>query len=102
ARDFGAPIGAVFSNVKVWNLSIGGASAPTITQPVSNATINTTVAFVEWNGGPHSRYQVRVTHVNDPDSSIAWDSRDVASDRNFAWTGPLPDLTTYHLFARLG
>ncbi|HKX60961.1 MAG TPA: Ig-like domain-containing protein [Verrucomicrobiae bacterium] len=102
APDFGAPIGAVFSNVKVWNLSIGGASAPTITQPVSNATVNTTVVFVEWNGGPHSRYQVRVTQVNDPDSSIAWDSGDVASDRNFAWTGPLPDLTTYHLFARLG
>ena len=102
AADFGAPIGAVFSNVKVWDLSTAGASAPTITQPASNATVNTTVAFVQWNGGPHSRYQVRVTRVNDPDSAIAWDSGDVASDRNFAWTGPLPDLTTYHLFARLG
>jgi hypothetical protein len=102
AADFGAPIGAVFSNVKVWDLSTTGASAPVITQPASNATVNTTVTFVQWNGGPHSRYQVRVTRVNDPDSAITWDSGDVASDRNFAWTGPLPDLTTYYLFARLG
>jgi hypothetical protein len=102
APDFGAPIGAVFSNVRVWDLSIGGASAPTITQPASNATVNTTVAFVQWNGGPHSRYQVRVTRGNDPDSAIAWDSGEVISDRNFAWTGPLPDFTTYYLFARLG
>jgi hypothetical protein len=102
APDFGAPVGAIFSNVKVWNLSIGAASAPVITQPASNATVNTTVVFVEWNGGPHTRHQVRVTRVNDPDSSITWDSGDVASDRNFAWTGPLPDLSTYYLFARVG
>ena len=98
----GAPIGAIFSNVKVYNLSIAGAGAPAITQPASNATVNTTVLFVEWNGGPHSRYQARVTRGNDPDSSIAWDSGDVASSRNFTWTGPLPDLTAYYLFARLG
>lgn len=102
AADFGAPIGAVFSNVKVWDLSGAGASAPVITQPASNATVNATLAFVQWNGGPHSRYQVRVTRVNDPDSAIAWDSGEVVSDRNFAWTGPLPDLSTYHIFARLG
>jgi Big-like domain-containing protein len=102
APDFGAPIGAVFSNVKVWDLSTVGASAPAITQPASNATVNTTIVFVQWNGGPHSRYQMRVTRVNDPDSAITWDSGDVASDRNFAWTGPLPDSTTYYLFARLG
>jgi len=98
----GAPLGAIFSNVKVYDLSIAGASAPTITQPASNATVNTTVVFVQWNGGPHSRYQVRVTRVNDPDSAIVWDSGEVVSDRNFAWSGPLLDLTTYYLFARLG
>jgi hypothetical protein len=98
----GAPLGALFSNVKVYDLSLVGAGIPVITQPASNATVNTTVVFVEWNGASHSRYQVRVTRINEPDSSIAWDSGDVASDRNFAWTGPLPDLATYHLFARLG
>jgi Big-like domain-containing protein len=102
AADFGAPIGAVFSNVKVWDLSSGGPGAPTVTQPASNAVVNTTVVFVQWNGGLHSRYQARATRVNDPDSAIAWDSGEVASARNFAWTGPLPDLTTYHVFVRLG
>src|SRR6185503_2002838 len=75
----GAPLGAIFSNVKVYDLSIAGASAPAITQPASNATVNTTVVFVQWNGGPHSRYQMRVTRVNDPDSAIAWDSGEVTS-----------------------
>ena len=102
AADFGAPIGAVFSNVKVWDLSTGGVSAPVLAEPANGATVNTTVAFVQWTGGLHTRYQVRVTRVNDPDSNIAWDSGDVAFDRNFAWTGPLPDQTTYFLFARLG
>jgi hypothetical protein len=98
----GAPLGAIFGNVKVWDLSIAGVSAPTIIQPASNATVNTTTVFVQWNGGPHSRYQVRVTRVNDPDSAIAWDSGEVVSDRNFTWSAPLPDLATYYLFVRLG
>jgi hypothetical protein len=102
AADFGAPIGAVFSNVKVWDLSSGGPGAPTVTQPASNATVNTTVVFSQWNGTPHSRYQARATRVNNPDSAIVWDSGEVVSDRNFAWTGPLPDLTTYNVFVRLG
>src|SRR6185436_1125063 len=102
AADFGAPIGAVFSNVKVWDLSTAGPGVPTLSEPASNATVNTTVVFVQWSGAAHSRYQVRATRVNDPDSAIAWDSGEVSSDRNFAWTGPLPDRTNYYAFARLG
>ena len=44
---------------------------------------------------------VRVTRLDDPESDIAWDSGDVSSDRNFAWTGPLQDLTRYYVFVRL-
>jgi hypothetical protein len=102
ADDFGAPIGAVFSHVRVWDLSTGVAGPPIVTQPASNATVNTTAVFIRWNGDPHARYQVRATHVNDPDSNIAWDSGEVSSDRNFAWTGSLADSTTYHAFVRLG
>lgn len=102
AADFGAPIGAVFSNVKVWDLSSAGVSAPAMTQPASNATVNTTLVYLQWTGDPHTRYQTRASRVNNPDSAIAWDSGEVSSDRNFAWTGPLPDLTTYYAFVRLG
>lgn len=102
AEDFGAPIGAVFSNVKVWDLTSIIPGAPVVTQPASNATVNTTLVFIQWTGDPHARYQVRVNRVNDPDSAIAWDSGESSSDRDFAWTGPLPDLTTYFVFVRLG
>src|SRR5207302_1830127 len=36
-----------------------------------------------------------------PNSNVAWDSGDVVSDRNFAWTGSLQDQTTYYAFVRL-
>jgi hypothetical protein len=98
----GAPLGATFSNVKVWDLSSGSGTPPAITQPASNATVNTTLVFVQWTGDPHSRYQVRANRLNDPDSGILWDSGEVNSDRNFAWIGPLPDATTYYLFVRVG
>ncbi len=102
AADAGAPIGAIFSNVKVWDLSSKTPSVPTVTQPANGETVNSPVVFVSWNGGSHTRYQVRVTGANDPDSAIAWDSGEVGSDRNFAWTGPLPNLATYNVFVRLG
>ena len=101
AADFGAPVDAVFSNVKVWDLSSGAPGAPAVTQPATNAAVNTTLVFIQWSGDPHTRYQVRVTRADDPDSAIAWDSGEVNSDRNFAWSGALPDLTTYYVFVRL-
>jgi len=101
AADFGAPIGAVFSNLKVWDQSGGGPGAPAVTQPANGATVNTTMVFIQWNGDPHSRYEVRVNRANNPDSAIEWDSGDVSSDRNFAWTGSLSDVATYYVFVRI-
>jgi hypothetical protein len=101
APDFGAPIGAVFSNVKVWNLSIGAPGAPSVTEPANNATLNTRSVFVQWNGDAHARYEVRINRANDPNSGIAWSSGEVNSDRNFAWVGPLDDMTQYYVFVRL-
>lgn len=102
AADFGAPIGAIFSNVKVWDLSSGSPGAPTVTQPANGATMNTTLVFIQWSGDPHTRYEVRINRVDDPGSAIEWDSGEVNSDRSFAWTGPLSDMTTYYVFIRLG
>jgi len=102
AADAGAPLGAIFSNVKVWDLSSTTSGEPTVTQPANGEIVNSPVVFVRWSGDSHTRYQARVTGVNDPDSAIAWDSGEVGSDRGFAWTGPLPNLTTYNVFVRLG
>jgi len=98
----GAPFGAVFSNVKVWDLSSGVANAPIITQPASNGVVNATLVFVQWTSQPHARYQVRANRVDDPDSGIAWDSGEITSSRNDAWIGPLPDQARYFVYARLG
>src|ERR1041384_1081094 len=102
ATDAGAPVGAVFSNFRVWDFSTGVTSPPLLTKPANNANVNTTTVFLAWTGDPHLRYQIRVTRTNDAESSISWDSGEVSSDRNFAWTGPLPDLTTYFVFVRIG
>src|SRR5204863_9582539 len=56
----------------------------------------------QWSGDLHSHYQMRVNRVNDPDTGIECDSGDVSSDRNFAWTGSLSDMTAYYVFVRLG
>ncbi|MBI3850244.1 MAG: hypothetical protein HY298_08145 [Verrucomicrobia bacterium] len=101
AADFGAPIDAVFGNVKVWNLSSGAPGAPTVTQPTNDATVHSTVVFIQWSGDPHTLYEVRINRANDPDSAIEWDSGEVSSDRNFAWTGSLQDQSTYFVFVRL-
>lgn len=102
AGDAGAPIGAIFSNIKVWNLSHTTLGSPTVTQPANGQTLNSPVVFVHWSGDSHTRYQVRVTSANNPDSAIVWDSGEVGSNRSFAWTGPLSNLATYNVFVRLG
>ncbi len=98
----GAPVDAIFSNVKVWNLSAGTPGAPVVTNPPNNSIQTSTMVFIQWVGDLHTQYQVRVTRMNDPSTSIAWDSGQVTSDRNFAWTGALADMTTYYVFVRLG
>jgi len=102
AADAGAPIGAVFSNVKVWDFSRRTPGAPRVTEPVNSQTVTGPLVFVRWSGDRHTRYQVRITSENGPDSAAVWDSGEVSSDRNFAWTGPLPNLATYNVFVRLG
>ena len=102
AADAGAPLGAIFSNVKVWDLSRTTPGIPTVTQPANGQTLSSSVVFVCWNGDSHTRYQVRVTGANDPNSAIAWDSGEVGSDHSFTWTGLLPNLATYNVFVRLG
>jgi hypothetical protein len=102
AADAGAPIGAVFSNVKVWDFSRRTPGAPRVTEPVEGQVVTGPLVFVRWSGDRHTLYQVRVTNENSPDSTALWDSGEVGSDRNFAWTGLLPNLASYNVFVRLG
>lgn len=101
ASDAGAPPDAVFSNVKVWNLSSGPPNAPIVSVPTNNTIANTPLVFVQWSSDPHTHYQVHVTRTNNPDATTVWDSGDVTSDRNFAWTGALDHQTTNYVFVRV-
>ncbi len=100
--DEGAQVGAIYSNVKVWDLTCGVPAAPTVTAPANGETINTTVAFVQWTGDLHTQYQVRVNTANDPNGAIAYDSQVVNSNLSYAWTGTLSNTTTYYVFVRVG
>jgi len=100
--DSGAPLGAVFSNIKVWDLSTGMPTAPVVVQPAGGATLNCPTVLVSWSGDRHARYEVRVTTGDDPNSDVVWRSGEVVCDRDFAWTGALPNPGVYHVFVRLG
>ena len=102
SADAGAPIGAVFSNVKVWDSLISTPGPPTVIEPAQNAVVHTPLTFIRWNGDPHSRYEVRVNRTDDPDAGIVWSSGVVVSARNYAWTGPLEAESQNFVFVRLG
>ncbi len=95
---FGAPDGAIYSNVKVWQYA---PSAPTLLKPIRGHTFNTLTPTVKWLGEPHTAYQVRINTANDPNSGVAWDSGQVTSTQSQTVTGTLTDQTTYYLFVRL-
>lgn len=102
--DEGAAVGAVYSNVKVYDLSCGTPPTPAITSPAVNETVNTSIAFVQWSGTA-AEYQVRVNTGDNPEAGIVWDSQPVTpgagANRNFTWTGTLNNAM-YHAFVRVG
>jgi hypothetical protein len=103
AEDAGAPLEAVFSNVRVWDLDvIPIPGAPMLTSPSAGEAVNTPIVFIAWTGDPHTRYQVRITTRNTPDEGIVWDSSDTTSEKDFAFTCVLADKLTYYAFVRLG
>jgi hypothetical protein len=97
----GAPIGAVYSNLKVWDLAAGGVSAPRLTSPAAGARSRSPFVFLEWTGNT-ARFQARVTVADDPESEAAWDSGETASGQGFTFTGALPDRERYYVFVRIG
>ncbi|MEP0843167.1 MAG: hypothetical protein HRF43_10725 [Phycisphaerae bacterium] len=99
--DFGAPLDAVFSNVKVYATPPAVPGAPTILQPTAGETVNTLIAFIAWTGDTHNRFQVQVNTVNRPDAGVAWNSGPVTSADGFTWTGALPGNGAYYAFVRL-
>jgi hypothetical protein len=104
-KHAGAPVGAVFSNFMAfsgaYSCTCPTPGAPAITSPADGATLNAREAFIQWSGGAHAQYQVQVNALDSPDTSVVWDSGQVDSDRNFAWTGQLADQAGYYAFVRL-
>src|SRR5207249_4182252 len=98
--DEGAQPGAVYSNVRVWDLNGVVPAAPSVTAPANSETLKSRIAYIAWNGDPHTQYQVRVNTANDPNSGTVWDSQQVSSTRSFTWSGTLNDVSTYYVFVR--
>jgi hypothetical protein len=99
----GAPIDAVFSNVKVWDLETAIPNSPVVTYPGVSATVDTRTPRIRWAWTPtFNHYQVRITTGDSPTSGIVWDSGEVVSVRNYADTGTLTNLANYYVWVRLG
>ena len=102
ATDAGAPVGAIFSNVRVWDLSLVIPGVPEVVAPSAGEVLSRACAFIGWESGGHDRYRCRVTRSNSADGDVAWDSGDVLSARRFAWTGALEDRASYYVFVKVG
>lgn len=100
AKDCGAPINAVFSNIKVWDRS-DVPPTPIITWPRKGQTINPNNATLRWKTVDNSFYQVRLTTVNNPNSGIVWDSGQVTSPNCHAGIDAVTS-GTYYAFVRVG
>jgi hypothetical protein len=98
----GAQINAVYSYLKVWDLTNNIPGAPTVTGPANGSTQKSNLAFIKWSGESHTQYQVRVCSADDPNTGIVWDSGQVSSSRDWAWTGALGDMGSYYVFVRVG
>jgi hypothetical protein len=98
----GSEIGAVYSYLKVWDLSSYVPDPPTVSYPANGETIKSNLAFIKWTGDSHTDYQVRICTADNPEAGIVWDSGEASSIRDWAWTGALPNLTNYYIYVRLG
>ncbi len=102
AADAGAPIDAVYSNVKVWDRTRKLPGTPAITAPTPAETVRTPCAFVAWSGDACTRYRVRITAEDDAESGIVWDSGDVGASCSFAWSDRLENAARYFVFVKIG
>ena len=94
----GAEIGATYSYMKVWDMTNNIPAAPTVTTPSNGETMKSSLAFIKWTGDSHDRYHVHVCTADNPDSGLVWDSGEVMSARDWAWTGALGNLTNYYVY----
>ncbi|MDO8588601.1 MAG: NBR1-Ig-like domain-containing protein [Armatimonadota bacterium] len=101
--DEAAPNGAVYSYMKVWDMSETVIpAAPAVIQPGKTLTVSTTTPVIKWKGDIHSQYQVRVSSQNDPNIGVIWDSGPVSSSSFEVTSGALPNQATCYPFVRLG
>ncbi|MDO8587893.1 MAG: hypothetical protein Q7T82_12755, partial [Armatimonadota bacterium] len=98
----GAEIGAIYSYLKAWDMTNAVPAAPTVSTPSNGETMKSSLAFIKWTGDTHDRYQVRVCTADNPDLGIVWDSGEVMSARDWAWTGALGNMTNYYIYVKLG
>jgi hypothetical protein len=98
----GAPLDAVFSNVKVWDLDSTPPAVPILREPAAGTVLASRLAFLSWSAAGQSRFQARVNAVDDPEAGIVWDSLEAASAQGFIHAGPLPDGRSYYAFVRAG
>ena len=99
--DYGAPLDAVYSYMKVWDENTSAPSTPQVTAPKSSGSTNATSPRIIWAYTPASKYQVRLNTANDPNTSIVWDSGTVTSNQNFCIAGPVSNNQSYYVFVRL-
>ncbi len=101
----GAPLDAVYSNVKVFDLAavpIAPIAPPVLTQPAAAAVLASRLTFLDWTASGQSRFQARVNAADDPEAAIVWDSLEVPSAQGSIHAGPLPDGRSYFAFVRVG
>ncbi len=99
-QDEGAPVGAVFSNVTVTDLS-GGLNAPVISAPTAGERTPSPLVFIKWASQAHTQYQARISAADNAEAAIVWDSLTATSPLDYCWTAPLPN-GSYKAFVRVG
>lgn len=100
----GSQPGAVYSYLKIWDMSETVVPpAPSVILPGNTQTITSRSPVIRWHGDPHTMYQVRVNTSNDPNIGVVWDSGQTSSTASQVTCGAtLADQTTFYPFVRIG
>jgi hypothetical protein len=99
----GAPLDAVFSYVKVWDMETSIPTTPVVTYPQYSKSVNTATPRIRWAWTPSfNRYQMRLTTGATPDTGIVFDSGEVISVKNYCDAANLSNGNSYYIWVRLG
>ncbi|MDO8586546.1 MAG: NBR1-Ig-like domain-containing protein, partial [Armatimonadota bacterium] len=81
-------------------------AAPIVVSPARGEVLGANRPDLVWEGDPHDAYQVRINTVDNPDSSIVWDSGQVwysgtVTSTGTAMSGSLTPSTNHYVFVRV-